>query len=40
MISNIIEVFRKQARQHKMIRSFYYNRNYEIGSGNETHPLF
>ena len=40
MISSIIEVFRTQARQHKTIRSFYYNRNYEIGSGNEAHPLF
>lgn len=40
MINSIIEVFRTQARQHKTIRSFYYNRNYEIGSGNEPHPLF
>lgn len=40
MINSIVEVFRKQAREHKTIRSFYYNRNYEIGSGNETHPLF
>ncbi len=40
MINSIIEMFRRQAREHKTIRSFYYNRNYEIGSGNETHPLF
>lgn len=40
MINRIIEMFRRQAREHKSIRSFYYNRNYEIGSGNEVHPLF
>lgn len=40
MIHSIIEVFRKQAREHKTIRSFYYNRNYELGAGNEAHPLF
>lgn len=40
MINSIIEMFRRQAREHKTIRSFYYNRNYEIGSGNEAHPLF
>lgn len=40
MINSIIEMFRHQAREHKSIRSFYYNRNYEIGSGNEAHPLF
>lgn len=39
MINNILNTFRKQAREHKAIRSFYYNRNYEIGSGNEKHPL-
>lgn len=39
MIHSIIEMFRRQAREHKTIRSFYYNRNYEIGSGNELHPL-
>lgn len=40
MINSIIDMFRRQAREHKAIRSFYYNRNYEIGSGNEAHPLF
>lgn len=40
MINSIIEMFRRQAREHKTIRSFYYNRNYEMGSGNEAHPLF
>ena len=35
----MIALFGKQAREHKSIRSFYYNRNYEIGSGNEKHPL-
>lgn len=39
MINSIIDIFRQQAREHKTIRSFYYNRNYEIGSGNEAHPL-
>lgn len=39
MINSIIDLFRTQARQHKLIQSFYYNRNYEIGSGNEFHPL-
>lgn len=40
MINSIIEMFRHQAREHKTIQSFYYNRNYEMGSGNEIHPLF
>jgi len=40
MINAIITIFREQARQHKLIRSFCYNRTYEIGEGNETHPLF
>jgi len=39
MIENIITTFRKQAREHKTIRAFYYNRNYELGAGNESHPL-
>lgn len=39
MIKSIIELFRTQAREHRSIKSFYYNRNYEIGSGNEQHPL-
>lgn len=40
MITEIIDIFRKQAREHKTIKSFYYNRNYEIGSGNDKYPLF
>jgi len=40
MIESIINIFRTQARQHKTIGAFYYNRNYELGSGKETHPLF
>lgn len=40
MINSIISLFQNQAREHKTIRSFYYNRNYEMGSGNEFHPVF
>lgn len=40
MIENILDIFRQQAQQHKTIKAFYYNRNYELGSGNESHPLF
>lgn len=40
MINSIINLFRQQAAEHKTIQSFYYNRQYEIGSGNEAHPLF
>lgn len=40
MINNILQIFRQQAQQHKTIKAFYYNRNYELGSGKETHPLF
>lgn len=40
MIELIIEIFRKQAREHKAIKSFLYDRNYEIGSGNDYYPLF
>ncbi len=39
MITNILNIFRNQARQHKAIRAFYYNRNYELGSGKDTYPL-
>lgn len=39
MITTITDIFRRQAREHKTIRAFYYNRNYELGSGKETHPL-
>ena len=40
MIESIINILRTQARQHKTIRAFYYNRNYELGNGKEAHPLF
>lgn len=40
MINSIVSIFREQAQSHKAIRSFYYDRNYEIGSGNESHPVF
>lgn len=40
MINSIINIFRQQAQHHKLIKGFYYNRNYELGSGNEAHPLF
>jgi len=40
MINSIITIFREQARSHKAIHSFYYNRSYELGSGNEDFPLF
>lgn len=39
MITSLIDIFRTQAREHKTIRSFTYNRNYELGSGREQHPL-
>ena len=40
MITTIIDLFREQAREHKLIKAFYYNRNYELGSGKESYPLF
>ena len=40
MINSILHVFREQARQHKLIQSFCYSRNYELGSGNESYPVF
>lgn len=39
MIKTIIDTFRQQAREHKTIKAFYYNRNYEKGSGKEIYPL-
>lgn len=39
MIKSIIDIFRRQAREHKTIKAFYYNRNYELGSGKERYPL-
>ena len=40
MIESIIDIFRQQAREHKLIKAFYYGRNYELGSGKEAYPLF
>ena len=40
MITDIINIFRRQAREHRTIKAFYYNRNYELGSGKERYPLF
>lgn len=40
MITTIIDIFKKQAREHKAIQAFYYNRNYELGSGKDQYPLF
>lgn len=39
MVNKIVYIFQRLAEQHKLIKSFYYNRTYEIGSGNEKHPL-
>jgi hypothetical protein len=39
MIQSIVSVFEEQARQHKIIRSFHYHRQYALGNGNEMHPL-
>lgn len=40
MINIIIDIFKNQAREHKVIKAFYYNKNYELGTGKEIHPLF
>lgn len=40
MINNIVDAFRRQAKEHKTIKAFYYNRSYELGSGKEKYPLF
>ena len=40
MINNIVNMFRQQAMEHKAVKAFYYNRNYELGSGKEKYPLF
>jgi hypothetical protein len=40
MINNILQVFREQARRHRHIKSFYYQRTGSLGSGNEAHPVF
>lgn len=39
MITGIIDIFKQQARQHKAVKAFYYNRNYELGSGKDIYPL-
>lgn len=39
MIKTIIDLFYNLARQHKGLESFFYNRTYEIGSGNDRYPL-
>lgn len=39
MIQSIVNIFREQARQHKAVQAFYYDRTYELGSGRENHPL-
>ena len=39
MVQSIVDIFRTQAREHRAIQAFYYNRNYELGSGRELHPL-
>ena len=39
MISSLIDIFCTQAREHKSIKSFFYNRSYELGTGREAHPL-
>ena len=40
MVRSIIDSFCKQAREHKAIKAFYYNKVYEHGSGKEKYPLF
>lgn len=39
MINSIIDIFHTQAQQHKALKAFYYNRNYELGSGKDHYPL-
>lgn len=40
MINSITNLFYQQAREHKSIKAFYYNRKYELGSGKDHYPLF
>lgn len=40
MLTTIIDTFKRQARDHKTIKAFYYGRNYDLGSGKESYPLF
>lgn len=39
MINRIVETFKDVCQKHKLIKSFIYNRTYELGSGNDLHPL-
>lgn len=39
MINKIVDTFKDVCRKHKLIKSFIYNRTYELGSGNDAHPL-
>lgn len=39
MINKIVDIFKDVCRKHKLIKSFIYNRTYELGSGNDVHPL-
>ncbi len=39
MVRSIIDEFRKQAREHKTIKAFYYNKVHEQGSGKDKYPL-
>lgn len=39
MITSIVDLFRNLTKQHKLLKSFYYNTTNELGSGNEPHPL-
>lgn len=40
MLQIIINTFKELARTHKLIKSFYYDKTYEMGEGNEYHPMF
>lgn len=39
MIQQIINVFYRQAKEHKAIKGFQYDRVYNMGSGNDRYPL-
>lgn len=39
MINKIVATFKDVCRKHKLIKSFIYNRTYELGGGNDVHPL-
>lgn len=40
MVNFIVDLFKNEARMHKSIKSFHYDRNYELGAGHENHPVF